>query len=451
MRASLRWLRLVIASALLACGGCALPGSHPIGLDMAQARPGGGQSPLGRYIKHVVIVIQENRSFENFFAGFPGADAPMNGRLHSGKLIRLHRITFDDVDFAHSWHNAVVDWDHGKMDGFSLNRSTPPSGPSAAYAYLDRSQIAPYWTMARRYVLADAMFPTEFGPSFTAHLDLIASTANLSPSRGEVNYPSALEWSCEAPPQTTTSTLDRRRAISQNGPFPCFTQFRTLADTLDAAHVPWRYYAPSINSSGGVWSAFSAIRPVFFGPDWNADVISPQTRVLEDAKAGRLAAVSWVVPDALDSDHPALRSDTGPSWVAGVVNAIGEGKDWNTTAIVVLWDDWGGWYDNADPPQLDFAGLGIRVGCIIISPYARRGYVSHTRYEFGSVLKFVEEAFGLPPLGPRSFGYTDARANSILDAFDFTKAPHAFEPISAPYPAGYFLQRAPSRRLPDTE
>ncbi|MBV8373897.1 MAG: hypothetical protein JO302_00150 [Candidatus Eremiobacteraeota bacterium] len=432
---------IIAASASLPCAGCAPPGAHPIGLALPPDHMAAPASSAGRYIKHVVIVVQENRSFENFFAGFPGADAPMTGRLRNGKVVRLRRITFDSVDFGHGWRAAVVDWNHGKMDGY----------PRAAYAYLDRSQVAPYWTMAKRYVLADAMFPTEFGPSFTAHLDLIASTANLAPSRSEVNYPSALEWDCQAPPGTLTSTIDRRRKISQTGPFPCFTQFRTMADTLDAAHVSWRYYAPAVYDGGGVWSAFAAIRSVFGGPDWNADVVSPQTRVLEDAKAGRLAAVSWVVPDALDSDHPALRSDTGPSWVAGVVNAIGKGKDWNTTAIVVLWDDWGGWYDNAKPPQLDFAGLGIRVGCIILSPYARHGYVSHTQYEFGSVLRFVEETFGLPPLGPPSFGYTDQRAKSIVDAFDFTQAPRAFAPIPAPYPPDYFLQRPPSHEPPDTQ
>jgi phospholipase C len=405
------------------------------------ARVAGGVSRASRYIKHVVIVVQENRSFENFFAGFPGADAPMTGRLRDGPPLRLARITFDSVDFDHGWRAAIRDWNGGSMNGY----------PRAAYAYLDRHQVAPYWTMAKRYVLADAMFPTEFGPSFTAHLDLIASTANLAPSQSEVNYPSSLEWDCIAPAGAVTSTLDRRRKISQNGPFPCFTQFRTMADTLDAAHVSWRYYAPALNDSGGVWSAFGAIRSVFFGPDWNADVVSPQTRVLADAKAGRLAAVSWVIPDALDSDHPALRSDTGPSWVAGVVNAIGKGKDWKTTAIVVLWDDWGGWYDNARPPQLDFAGLGIRVGCIIISPYARSGYVAHTQYEFGSVLRFIEETFGLAPLGPPSFGYTDQRANSIVDAFDFTKPPRAFVPIPAPYPPNYFLRRPPSHEPPDTE
>jgi phospholipase C len=431
------------------CSSCSPPGSGSGGI--VPQRVAGELSASGRHIKHIVVIIQENRSFENIFAGFPRANAPMKGKLYGGAPVPLHEITFDNVDFSHAYGNAITDWDNGKMDGFSLSTSVPLSGPRGAYAYLERSQVAPYWTMAKQYVLADAMFPTEFGPSFTAHLTLIASTAHISPSLSEVNYPNSLIWSCAAPPGTYSETLDPAHDISHNGPFPCFTQFRTMADTLDAAGVSWRYYAPALNDSGGIWSSFGAIKSVRYGPDWNANVSSPQTNVLTDAKAGHLASVSWVVPDGLDSDHPALHSDTGPSWVASVVNAIGQGKDWKSTAIVVLWDDWGGWYDNAKPPQLDFAGLGIRVGCIIISPYARHGYVSHTQYEFGSILRFIEDTFGVPPLGPQSFGYTDRRGTSIVDAFDFTRRPRAFVPIPARYSADYFLRRPPSHLPPDTQ
>jgi phospholipase C len=133
------------------------------------------------------------------------------------------------------------------------------------------------------------------------------------------------------------------------------------------------------------------------------------------------------------------------------VNSIGESSAWKSTAIVVLWDDWGGWYDNAKPPQLDFRGLGIRVPCLIISPYAKRGFVSHTQYEYGSVLKFIEEAFGLPALGPTSDGYTDTRAASISDSFDFNQAPRAFTPIPTKYPLSHFLTEPPSDEPVDTQ
>ncbi len=140
----------------------------------------------------------------------------------------------------------------------------------------------------------------------------------------------------------------------------------------------------------------------------------------------------------------------GPSWIASIVNAVGESPQWRSTAIVVVWDDWGGFYDNVPPPQRDFRGLGIRVGCLIVSPYVRP-HVSHTEYEFGSILKFVEETFGLRPLGLASAGYTDKRAQSIADSFDFTRRPRAFKKIPAPYPPSFFLTRKPSLRAPDDE
>jgi phospholipase C len=163
--------------------------------------------------------------------------------------------------------------------------------------------------------------------------------------------------------------------------------------------------------------------------------------VLQDAANGTLPAVSWVAPDWLDSDNAAANSDTGPSWVASVVNAIGEGKDWDSTAIFVVWTDWGGWYDNAPPPVRDFRGNGIRTPLIVISPYARAGVVDHANYESASLLKFVELAFGLPLIGPVSHGYTDGRAAAPLAAFDFTQKPRPFVPIAAKYPASYFVHR----------
>ncbi len=207
---------------------------------------------------------------------------------------------------------------------------------------------------------------------------------------------------------------------------------------------------------GKVWSEFDSIRAIRYSSYWK-NVKSPQTRILRDVEAGRLADVSWVTPDWQDSDHTGSGYDSGPSWVASIVNAIGRSPYWNTTAIVVLWDDWGGWYDNVPPPQLDFRGLGIRVPCIIISPYARvakgarSGYVSHTQYEFGSILKFVEEVFSLQPIGSPASGYTDTRAASLLDSFDFTQAPRRFSPIPARYSASRFLNERPSFVAPDND
>ena len=234
--------------------------------------------------------------------------------------------------------------------------------------------------MAQQYTLADHMFPTEHGESFTAHLDLIAGTTNISPTVAIANLPTGQPWGCDSPQGTTTWTVNENRVVQNNGPFPCFTQFQTMADSLDSAGVSWKYYAPYVTvNGGGLWSEFDAISSVRYGKDW-ANVISPENNILKDAMNGQLASVSWVVPHGTDSDHPSWTSDTGPSWVASIVNTIGKSPLWTSTAVVVLWDDFGGWYDDVPPPQLDFVGLGIRVPCIIISPYAKANYVSHTQY-----------------------------------------------------------------------
>ncbi|HTX60135.1 MAG TPA: alkaline phosphatase family protein [Verrucomicrobiae bacterium] len=446
-------LACVALAAACACSGQVTP-LAPV--SPAPLVPG----PLGSYVKHVVVIVQENRSFENLFAGWPGADAPMVGYERVGGRrvqIPLHAVSLTAAtDICHLWGDAMTAWHGGAMDGFNLERSSQGGGLCLSkpigdfpYAYLDRSQIAPYRAMASQYVLADRMFPTEFGTSFTAHQDLIAGTTRIDAQHSLVNTPDSFPWGCDASrttPPTKTSLIDRQRKVTTDGPFPCFTQYATIADTLDERHVSWRYYAPPLGTLGGsVWTAFDAIDKVRYGPDW-ANVVTPETAVLKDIAAEKLAGVSWVIPDLQWADYPAENTDYGPSWVGDIVDAIGRSAYWKNTAIVVLWDDWGGWYDDAPPPQLDYVGLAIRVPCIIVSPYARRGYVSHTRYEYGSILKFIEEAFGL-----RSLGSTDRRAHSLIDAFDFTQAPRPFVDIPTKYPASLFFELPQSRRPPDND
>ncbi|MBV9718513.1 MAG: hypothetical protein JOZ77_04295 [Candidatus Eremiobacteraeota bacterium] len=443
-RRSLRAAVLLWAAWLVGCGGV-VPRSTPVA----------GGSPE-RYIKHVVIIIQENRSFDNLFSGFPGADAPTFGYA-GARRIPLHPTALENPGgIENNWRDSISGWNGGKMNGFE-NEHFYGQRADFAYAYVPRRESAPYWAMARQYVLADRMFPTEFGPSYTAHLSLIAANTNIKLTPiAEVDAPDTLKWGCEAPPGTRTFTLDARRVERFNGPFPCYSNFPTIADTLDAAGVSWKYYAAPLGRIGKVWSEFSSVQSVYHGRDWQ-NVVAPQTRVLTDVQRGALADVTWVTPDWRDSDHTGSGANRGPSWVSSVVNAIGESAYWQSTAILVLWDDWGGWYDNVPPPQLDFRGLGIRVPCIVISPYARiargakAGYVSHTQYEYGSILKFVEQIFNLPPIGPPSRGFTDTRAASMLDVFDFTQKPRAFTPIPAPYRESLFAHERPSLIAPDSE
>ena len=448
-------MRQIGLTLVVALCGCA-PVTSGLPLDAGAA----ARSIVARTttpIQHVVIVVQENQSFVHVFAGYPGADAPTMGKMYGGQQVALTPVGFNTVDVEHSYGESIADVDGGKMDGFSQNVAYSGGGEvgNVAVSYLRRNLVAPYWSMARQYTLADRMFPTQHGPSWTAHIDLIAGTTSISPASALVDFPSSSPYDCWAPAGTVTQTIGR--GGFGTGPFPCLTQFRTMADTLDAANVSWRFYAPPISgdtgceSCGYTWSAFGEISNVRNGPDWGK-VVSPSPRVLSDIANGELAGVTWVIPDEAYSDHADVNATAeGPSWVSAVVNAIGRSKFWKSTAIVVVWDEWGGFYDDAVPPRLDYRGLGIRVPCLIVSPYAKRNHVSHTQYEFGSVLRFVEQVFGLPVLGTRAAGYTDGRANSILDSFDFSQMPAAFKTIAAPYPPSTFLKAAPSGKPPDDE
>ena len=409
-----------------------------------------------------MIVIQENRSFDNIFAGYPHADAPLNGKLPNGSFVPLQIEPVLTADPYHSFAQSLADIDGGKMDGFA-NGGFYGSARPATYAPLTLSRldpkiVAPYWSMAQQYTLADRMFPTEHGPSWTAHLNLVASTTTITPTKAVIDFPinGFDETNCHAPGNFRTNIVDSSGNYGI-GPYPCFTQFRSMADTLDEHRVSWRYYAPYVHqpcgsACGGQWSPFASIKNVADGPDWSTHVISPPQQVLTDLGKGTLADVTWIAPESPWSDHAYYGAlPEGPSWVGAIVNAIGKSNYWNDTAIFVLWDEWGGWYDDAIPPKRDFRGNGIRVPCIIISPYSRHGVVSHTTYEYGSILKFIEETYGLEPLGPASFGYTDSRAASVADSFDFTQTPKAFVPISVPYPPSTFINAVETGVAPDND
>jgi phospholipase C len=417
------------------------------------------------YISHVVVIIQENRSFDDLFATFPGADGTTQGLMKtpSGDVyVPLQSVNLKErCDFGHGYMGFLKNYDGGKMDGFALGPGACSGNTTAAYQYVNPSQIAPYWDIAEQYVLGDQMFQTQGSGSFTAHQDLIAgaTVVKASPSpQTIVDLPTQTPWGCDAPPGTRTDLLkvvhSALKFYYRKGPFPCLT-YGTMRDLLDAKYVSWKYYSPPIvNGEGKLWDAFDAIKAVRDGPEWGVNVVSPETQIFTDIQSNQLPAVSWIVPNRQNSDHPSGPGpDTGPSWVASIVNAIGESSYWPTTAIVVVWDDWGGFYDHVPPPFFDdMGGLGFRVPMLVISPYAREampsqpGYVSHTQYEFGSILKFVENTFNLGSLGT-----TDVRATSIVDCFDFTQQPRSFTMIPSTYGKSYFLHQRPSNEPVDTE
>ncbi len=398
-------------------------------------------------IQHIVIVIQENRSFDNLFATFPGADGTRTGKTHTGARVPLVEGNLVGEDIQHSHPIFETEYDGGKMDGFDeigYNPSHQPAG-TYPYQYVNPAQIQPYWTLAKTYVLADHMFQTQGSNSWTAHQDLIAGGTAIDATESITDSPSALPWGCDAPEYTVTSLLTSSHQYKPNaGPYPCMT-YVTLRDRLDAAGLSWKYYTPAVNSWGAMWSAFDAVKAVREGPEWQTNVVTPQTLIFSDVSGGKLPNVSWVVPSNLASDHAGTSPDTGPSWVGQIVDSIGKSKYWKSTAIVIVWDDWGGWYDHVAPPQLDYAGLGFRVPAIVVSPYARSG-VAHKQFEFGSILKFVEQNWGL-----KSLGTSDARAASIASVFDFKQKPRAFTPVPTKFSREYFERQRPSNQPVDDE
>ncbi len=222
---------------------------------------------------------------------------------------------------------------------------------------------------------------------------------------------------------------------------------QTMADLLDAKGISWRYYAGAFGNKtyGFIWSAFDAIKHIRYGSDWTNDVISPDTQVLNDIENGQLAQVTWITPMGRYSDHPSVESGVeGPDWVATITNAIGASKYWDSTVVFITWDDWGGFYDHVPPPQVDAMGLGFRVPVIIVSPYARQGYISHVTHESSGFLKYMEETFDLPSLGTR-----DVNADDFSDCFDYTQSLQPYIQIPVTFDAAFF-KKFHDTEAPDT-
>ena len=412
-----------VCGALAALAGCgsrqsAAPGVMP----QAPANQARSARPASATpIHHLIVVVQVGRSFDNLFAGYPGAESAKFGLSSGGERVPLKPITLQTngkpghgVTLPATFPSYVTEYDGGKMDGFNLIRfGAEGKGREAGdypYAYVVRSEAKPYWSLAKRYALADEMFATERGAGSFAGSDvLIAGSTGLDRSyvTGVTN-----PGGCDAPSGTRTILANGRK-----GPPPCFT-WKTIAGTLDAANVSWKYYTLLCSGQyadpGCLWNAFEAIKDVRYGPDWSRNISVPNTNLFSDLKAGKLPSVSWITPTLADSDDSLSGSKAGPAWVRSIANAVRQSSYWKDTAIVVIWTDWGGYYDNVPPKFLDKAGLGFRIPMLVLSPYDKHDYVSHVHYEHASVLRFIEDNWGLPPLG-----ISDERAASFNDMFDF--------------------------------
>jgi phospholipase C len=427
-------------------------------------------------IQHVVVIFQENRSTDNLFQDpvliGRGADIQNFGIDSKGNKIQLQQqdIAADfNPDHSHSAFNDMCDLNsvsgQCQMDGADLIPVKCPAGvQNCVFSYVNPSEVQPYFQMAETYSFADHMFQTNQGPSFPAHQFLISGTSapscptcpggDLFAAENPITsgQPDA---GCDAPAGTTVALIDPSGNEKSNSPiFPCF-EHETLTDLLEANGNSWRYYTSSGYSGGtglALWIGPEAIQHIcgaLTGPnggcggsDWTDHVILNQTQILTDITNNQLQDVSWVIPTGQASDHPGITDGSGPSWVASVVNALGNSPYWANTAIFITWDDWGGLYDHVAPPQvlLNCAQwgcgyvYGFRVPLIVVSPYAKAQYISTTQHDFGSILKFVEGTFNLP-----SLGYADAAADDFSDCFNFNQTPLSFQTIPSALKADYFL------------
>ncbi len=493
------------AMALFALAGCRGNGgiASPSVLPPAAQRAEPALRPFVKSkIKHVIVIVQENRSFNNLFYGYPGATTQSWGLDSNNKKITLKPLSLSQKwDMQHNGQGFItscngtgkIQGTDCRMNGFDKEKCNwaykgygfCPKSKYLAYSYAPHSETKPYFDMANQYVLADQMYASDFDiSSFESHQYIIAG---VNPEN-TVDYPNeGGNWGCTGgkPDRIPVLQKGRRWLNAQHQPIKsvrtCW-DVNTLADELDAKGLSWAYYASPVSGSGssacgsgsdiapdsssgkagGIWSAYQAIEHICYGPDWAQDVVpfSPPSRFLTDIKKGELRAVTWITPTCGNSDHAGCNGGSppsaGPSWVASVVNAIGQSQYWDSSAIFIFWDDSGGWYDPEAPKYLkdsNYDSLGYRLPLLIISAYAKKGYVDHTRYEHGTILKFIENTFGLAALNQPSGTYvpSDVRANPPKDAFDFSQAPRKFVPIKAPLDENYFLHQPPDTQPPDTD
>jgi phospholipase C len=407
-----------------------------------------------KQIKYVVVIFQENRTPDNLFHGLPGADIANSGLNSKGKIIPLTPVPLaNNYDMDHTHSSFVAMYDNGKMDGADKIPAGCKGGgkgclpPNPQFKYVKTSDVAPYFQLAEQYTFADRMFQTNQGPSFPAHQFVISgtsaptATSNLFAAEEPGGVADAVNnTGCTAPKKESVVLIDPS-GKENTKQYPCFDH-PTLTDLLDNAGVSWRYYTPS---AGSTWTGPNAISHIRKGPDWSNVILDPK-QIFTDIKNNKLPAVSWVIPNWGESDHAQGNKGLGPSWVASIVNAIGQSPYWSSTAIFITWDDWGGWYDHVAPTIFDSYEYGFRVPLIVVSPYAKPGYVSKVTHDFGSILKFTEKVYSLP-----SLGYADARADDLSDCFQFGEKPREFRTIRAPHNANYFLHTIEPPGDPDND
>jgi len=454
--------------------------------------------------QHIVVIVQENRTPDNLFQGLCSApygsaetcsttvptlsaaaaatqyNIKTNNWLDKGSSTGVTQPTpvalanKYDLSHAHSAFVAMCDADSTgacKMDGAGSIACSGTCSAKPQFRFVDNSKhlLNPYLDLATQYGWANFMFQTNQGPSFPAHQFIFGGTSAPSAADDAAGIFASENMSgasktagCAAPAGTTVELIDPSGENKKI--YPCF-EHSTMADLLHSS-LTWRYYAPN---AGSIWTAPNAIQHICQstgmggkcdGKDWNDNVDLTSSDVLKDIASCSLRSISWVIPSGANSDHAKVNDGGGPSWVASIVNAIGNSTTcdnnagyWNNTAIVITWDDWGGWYDHESPtilsqPQGDYQ-YGFRVPLIFVSAYTPKGYINNARHDFGSILRLLEHNFGIVQ---GSLNFADARAVNDFTAFyDLSKAPRPYQAISAPKDANFFLKDKRKATDPDDD
>ncbi len=411
MHIAKRWY--VIAAGIMILGLGAYYAGNAINTTRAMASTHIKKASSTTPIQHIVFFVKENRSFDSMFGTYPGANGATTYTNYNGTQYTLyHQPDQLKGDISHSYASALKAYDNGKMDKFLSIPGSSQLGINASISQLYQSDIPNYWTYAQNFALEDNFFSTEMGPSFPNHLFTIAGedgNAADTPHNGG--------WGCDSKAGATVETVDQNGVIKNV--FPCF-DFMTLGDILDQHGISWKYYAPPRGNAGYIWSTYDAINHIRNGSDWTNNVVDYK-QFATDAASGNLPAVSWLVQPGNVSDHPPYSICAGENWSVQEINAVMNNASlWAHTAIILTWDDWGGFYDHVVPPRGPNPHIeyGERVPALIISPYARAGFIDNTFNSFPSMLKFVEDTFSLPSLTS-----LDGQSNDLFSAFNFNQTP----------------------------
>ncbi len=381
-------------------------------------------------IRHVIVVVKENHTFDNYFGSFPGAEGASRIRLADGGVIEPPRAPLlTPHDLCHSHPCALQDWNDGGMDGWEKVENASVNGDLLAYAQYREEDIPNYWQYARRFTLADRFFSGQMGPSFPGHTFLLAAQSGWAEGNPSLS-PLRPYWGCDQPAGTTVPVEDQQTCTVKQVA-PCF-DIPSVPDVLPPG-VTWKFYGSRYYVLPEIWSMFNAIKPVREGPGW-ANVVH-FTEFAEDLKNHRLPNVVWLVNEELANEHPRIGDVCqGENWTVQQLNLLMQSEEWKSSAVLFTMDDFGGWYDHVPPPRLIGCdpkrpyGLGFRLPLIIMSPWARPGFVFHEQAEQASIARFIETVFQsgvtLSSLDPAA---QDGQANDLMNAFDFTQAP--LEPL----------------------